>query len=163
MIPDGVTKCNGTTNGPMALNNSTIKSNGKLAENKENVQNGQNGQNVSNNNEEKKKNSLIETEVASEISNQMKDKPMPAGKTPMVYKLVLTGGPCSGKTTGQTRLATFFENLGWKVFRVPETATILFSGGIRFAEMTREEGQFVVCSSSDNEVFDNHNRFLQNR
>ena len=33
-----------------------------------------------------------------------------------IYKLVLTGGPCGGKTTGQERLATFFEGLGWKVF-----------------------------------------------
>jgi hypothetical protein len=24
-------------------------------------------------------------------------------------------GPCGGKTTGQSRLCTFFENLGWKV------------------------------------------------
>jgi hypothetical protein len=24
-------------------------------------------------------------------------------------------GPCGGKTTGQARLCTFFENLGWKV------------------------------------------------
>ncbi|KAI1285686.1 hypothetical protein HDE_11596 [Halotydeus destructor] len=52
-----------------------------------------------------------------------------------VYRLVLTGGPCSGKTTSQARISTFFENLGWKVYRVPETATTLFSGGIRFPEM----------------------------
>ncbi|GBP65130.1 TRPL translocation defect protein 14 [Eumeta japonica] len=45
----------------------------------------------------------------------------------IVYRLVLTGGPCGGKTTGQSRLSTFFENLGWKVFRVPETATVLLS------------------------------------
>lgn len=32
----------------------------------------------------------------------------------IVYKMVLTGGPCGGKTTGQSRLSTFFENLGWK-------------------------------------------------
>ena len=32
----------------------------------------------------------------------------------LVPQLVLTGGPCGGKTTGQARLATFFENLGWK-------------------------------------------------
>ncbi|TMW44673.1 hypothetical protein DOY81_010247 [Sarcophaga bullata] len=32
-----------------------------------------------------------------------------------VYRIVLTGGPCGGKTTGQSRLCTFFENLGWKV------------------------------------------------
>jgi len=34
-----------------------------------------------------------------------------------IWKLVLTGGPCGGKTTGQARLSTFFENLGWKVYR----------------------------------------------
>ncbi|XP_011307340.1 uncharacterized protein Ttd14 isoform X1 [Fopius arisanus] len=56
-----------------------------------------------------------------------------------VYKVVLTGGPCGGKTTGQTRLCTFFENMGWKVFRVPETATVLLSGGIKFSDLTAEE------------------------
>uniref|UniRef100_A0A2M4A876 NadR/Ttd14 AAA domain-containing protein n=1 Tax=Anopheles triannulatus TaxID=58253 RepID=A0A2M4A876_9DIPT len=56
-----------------------------------------------------------------------------------VYRLVLTGGPCGGKTTGQSRLCTFFENLGWKVFRVPETATILLSGGIKFADLVADE------------------------
>ena len=55
-----------------------------------------------------------------------------------VWKLVLTGGPCGGKTTGQARLSTFFENLGWKVFRVPETANILLGGGVNFAELTPE-------------------------
>lgn len=56
-----------------------------------------------------------------------------------VYKIVLTGGPCGGKTTGQSRLCTFFENLGWKVFRVPETATVLLSGGVKFSDLTAEE------------------------
>ena len=58
-----------------------------------------------------------------------------------VWKLVLTGGPCGGKTTGQTRLATFFENLGWKVYRVPETANILLSGGVNFAELSDEAAE----------------------
>ena len=31
----------------------------------------------------------------------------------------------------QNRLATFFESLGWRVFRVAETATILLNGGVR--------------------------------
>ena len=53
-----------------------------------------------------------------------------------IWKLVLTGGPCGGKTTGQARLSTFFENLGWKVYRVPETANVLLSGGVNFAELT---------------------------
>ncbi|PNF36857.1 TRPL translocation defect protein 14 [Cryptotermes secundus] len=60
-------------------------------------------------------------------------------KQKRVYKVVLTGGPCGGKTTGQSRLCTFFENLGWKVFRVPETATVLLSGGIKFSDLSAEE------------------------
>jgi len=59
-------------------------------------------------------------------------------KTKRVYKVVLTGGPCGGKTTGQSRLCTFFENLGWKVFRVPETASILLSGGVKFTDLSAE-------------------------
>lgn len=42
-----------------------------------------------------------------------------------IKKIVLTGGPCAGKSTVQTMLSDVFENMGWKVFRVPETATIL--------------------------------------
>lgn len=60
-------------------------------------------------------------------------------KQKRLYKIVLTGGPCGGKTTGQSRLCTFFENLGWKVFRVPETATVLLSGGIKFSDLSTEE------------------------
>ncbi|XP_067630004.1 TRPL translocation defect protein 14 [Eurosta solidaginis] len=61
------------------------------------------------------------------------------GTKKRVYKVVLTGGPCGGKTTGQSRLCTFFENLGWKVFRVPETATVLLSGGVKFSDLTDKE------------------------
>ena len=58
-----------------------------------------------------------------------------------IWKLVLTGGPCGGKTTGQARLSTFFENLGWKVFRVPEAATVLLAGGVNFAELTENSAE----------------------
>lgn len=37
------------------------------------------------------------------------------------------------------RLATFFENLGWKVFTVPETATILLNGRVKFAELNQDQ------------------------
>lgn len=56
-----------------------------------------------------------------------------------IHKIVLTGGPCAGKTTGQLRLSKFFENYGWKVFRVPETASVLLAGGIKFADLNAEE------------------------
>jgi hypothetical protein len=36
-------------------------------------------------------------------------------------------------------LATFFESLGWIVFRVPETATLLLGGGINFSALTAEQ------------------------
>ncbi|XP_020893482.1 TRPL translocation defect protein 14 isoform X2 [Exaiptasia diaphana] len=32
-------------------------------------------------------------------------------------------------------MAAFFEEIGWKVFKVPETSTILLSGGVKFAEL----------------------------
>ena len=60
---------------------------------------------------------------------------------PKIWRLVLTGGPCGGKTTGQSRLATFFENIGWKVYRVPETANVLLSGGVNFAELSIQAAQ----------------------
>lgn len=56
-----------------------------------------------------------------------------------VYKVVLTGGPCAGKTTVQAMMSTFFENLGWKVYRVPEAATILLGGGVKFPDLDEEE------------------------
>lgn len=57
----------------------------------------------------------------------------------IIYKVVLTGGPCGGKTTAQSHLCTFFENLGWKVFRVPEAASILMGGGVRFHDLSRKQ------------------------
>jgi len=75
-----------------------------------------------------------------------------------VHKLVLTGGPCSGKTTGQARLSTFFENMGWKVYRVPETATHLLSGGVEFAQMDPEQVEefqedLLLCMIQTEETF----------
>ncbi|KAK7788766.1 hypothetical protein R5R35_000017 [Gryllus longicercus] len=69
-------------------------------------------------------------------------------KNKRVYKVVLTGGPCGGKTTGQSRLCTFFENLGWKVFRVPETATVLLSGGIKFSDLSADEGPAAAAEGA---------------
>ena len=64
-----------------------------------------------------------------------------------IWKLVLTGGPCGGKTTGQARLSTFFENLGWKVYRVPETANVLLAGGVNFAELSPQAAENFQVNS----------------
>lgn len=39
----------------------------------------------------------------------------------------------------QDRLRTFFEGIGWKVYTVPETATILLGGGVKFAELSHKQ------------------------
>lgn len=38
----------------------------------------------------------------------------PARRYP-VYKVVLTGGPCAGKTTAMARLSTFLRERGFRV------------------------------------------------
>ena len=55
-----------------------------------------------------------------------------------IYKVVLTGGPCGGKTTGMDRIFSFFDNLGWRVFTVPEAATILLGTKIKFGDLSPE-------------------------
>ena len=47
-----------------------------------------------------------------------------------ITKIVITGGPCAGKTTGMGRIQKEFVKLGYKVLFVPETATELITGGV---------------------------------
>ncbi|KAI9206704.1 AAA domain-containing protein [Polychytrium aggregatum] len=61
-------------------------------------------------------------------------------KTTSTCKVVcLTGGPCGGKTSALSILSDLFRNLGWKVYRVPETATHLLSGGVVFSELSPQQ------------------------
>ncbi len=43
--------------------------------------------------------------------------------------IVLTGGPCSGKTTVLAHLISWLRDRGYRVYVVPETATLLINGG----------------------------------
>lgn len=47
-----------------------------------------------------------------------------------ITKIVITGGPCAGKTTAMTWIQKEFEKKGYRVLFVPETATELISGGV---------------------------------
>ena len=49
---------------------------------------------------------------------------------PLIRKIVLTGGPCAGKTTGLSWIQNAFTKLGYRVLFVPETATDLITGGV---------------------------------
>lgn len=47
-----------------------------------------------------------------------------------ITKIVVTGGPCAGKTTGMSWIQRAFAEKGYAVLFVPETATELISGGV---------------------------------
>ena len=47
-----------------------------------------------------------------------------------ISKIVLTGGPCAGKTTALTWINNYFSKRGYTVLFVPETATELISNGV---------------------------------
>ena len=56
---------------------------------------------------------------------------------------------------GQITLSTIFESMGWRVFRVPETATILLGGGVSFSLLDDEQRldfQVVFSFSRVNDV-----------
>lgn len=53
------------------------------------------------------------------------------GKKKMIIcKIVITGGPCAGKTTGMSWIQNAFTERGYTVLFIPETATELISGGV---------------------------------
>jgi CYTH domain-containing protein/predicted ATPase len=47
-----------------------------------------------------------------------------------LHKIVITGGPSAGKTTGLSWIQNEFSKLGYTVLFVPETATEFISGGV---------------------------------
>lgn len=65
-----------------------------------------------------------------------------------IYKICFSGGPCAGKTTALTVLTSTCEQLGFRAFIVPESATTLMKAGFlinntQFSEM--QEIQFQSC------------------
>jgi CYTH domain-containing protein len=51
-----------------------------------------------------------------------------------LHRIVLTGGPCGGKSTSLSAITDRLQGLGFHVYRVPETATLLLGGGIGVRE-----------------------------
>lgn len=49
---------------------------------------------------------------------------------PSITKIVITGGPCAGKTTAMSWIQNAFSEKGYTVLFVPETATELITGGV---------------------------------
>lgn len=92
-----------------------------------------------NNGSDHSNNSSLNNDVAtSTTSNKSSRASSPIDETRRIHRVVFTGGPCAGKTTSINRIKTFFENIGWKVLCVPETATILLSSGVYFCDLNDE-------------------------
>ena len=47
-----------------------------------------------------------------------------------IAKIVITGGPCAGKSTAMSWIQNAFSKMGYAVLFVPETATELITGGV---------------------------------
>lgn len=59
-----------------------------------------------------------------------------------VTRILLTGGPCAGKTTALAAIKADLTQLGYKVLVVPEAATLIMKGGamIVSSEFTSQQG-----------------------
>lgn len=67
-----------------------------------------------------------------------------------IKRIVLTGGPCAGKTTALVRIIEHFSNLGFKVFTVPEVPTMYSQGGWSYLTPNRDlyyEGELAILET----------------
>ena len=46
-----------------------------------------------------------------------------------ITRILITGGPCAGKTTVMAAISQDLTQLGYKVLVVPEAATLIMKGG----------------------------------
>lgn len=49
-----------------------------------------------------------------------------------IKRIVLTGGPCAGKTTALVKVIEHFSSLGYKVFTIPEVPTMFTQAGMNY-------------------------------
>jgi len=81
-----------------------------------------------------------------------------------VYKIVITGGPCAGKTTAMNAIEDTFSQMGYAVLRIPETATELITGGITPVNVGSEAFQqhLLKLQLYKEEMFESAANFLEN-
>jgi len=67
-----------------------------------------------------------------------------------ITKIVLTGGPCAGKTTALVRIIEHFSSLGFKVFTIPEVPTLFTQSGMNY--LTKNQGFFYEGEKATLEI-----------
>lgn len=79
-----------------------------------------------------------------------------------MLKIVLTGGPCAGKSSALTKLTESLSERGYRVFSVFEVSTALSKGGINYSDSLSHNDyqKFVIDMQLANEaIFDGVTRF----
>ena len=61
------------------------------------------------------------------------------GIKPILHHIVLTGGPCGGKSTALALVSQRLKSVGFSVYTVPEIATLLTEGGASYQPQMDQE------------------------
>jgi len=81
-------------------------------------------------------NKSVRNHIDDVVNSSLNNKPPSTAQrnlsnpTAPLYKIVLTGGPCGGKTTSLARLSSFLRERGFEVMTVPEAFSLLVSNGM---------------------------------
>ena len=67
-----------------------------------------------------------------------------------IKRIVLTGGPCAGKTTALVKVIEYFSSLGYKVFTIPEVPTLFSQAGMNY--LTDNKGLFYQGEKATLEI-----------
>ena len=68
-----------------------------------------------------------------------------------IKRIVLTGGPCAGKTTALVKVIEHFTSLGYKVFTIPEVPTMFTQAGMNYLTSNKAfffEGEKATLQTS---------------
>lgn len=60
-----------------------------------------------------------------------------------IYRIVITGGPCAGKTTTITTIADKLRELGYATFVVPEAASLILGTGTNISLVNYSEESLI--------------------
>ncbi|KAL7510708.1 hypothetical protein ACHAXN_007572 [Cyclotella atomus] len=65
-----------------------------------------------------------------------------------IYKIVMTGGPCGGKTTCLERLSNYLRERGFEVITCPEAFTLMVSNGMPFSYLGAVSGMPTIVQDT---------------
>ena len=87
--------------------------------------------------------------LAQDLSEELTEAEVNSIAPPApIYKIVLTGGPCGGKTTSLARLAPYLRERGFEVITCPEAFSLLISNGMSFDYLGAVKGMDIVVQDT---------------